>query len=592
MINIPNWLSCCPPTPTPALYDRGLTNTEQICKIEWFLKHLAEYVNTLGNVQDIDASNIYFIDKINDLREFSLTVNCGLLVINNGENNVVPTGTIFQDGIDILFICGTLSGDFTINGNILAGKQRLFGDGSSIKINTDKNPIGFPEYFGATPNNVEYDNSDAINKCITTFPCTQLASCDYYIEKPIEISISHRTIKGVQINQEYLPGNDGLGTRLIQISPTSHGIVIGDGTKNAENCTTVHVEQMSILNYQPVWNNKTYGVYINGARAVYIDHITCNNFRDGFHFGYVIQSYITYSRHLSQKPNSDTSVSCGFGFDDLPASSLGIASTVSLYINYCDVHFNNHSASNYGVRFYNDQNPIADVWVQNCNFYGCASCILFASNYTGSDTMQDIIISNNCCDNCTDGIHIIGRIVCNIYGNWVSVGAWNSITKHGIYLDNCDNGSIMCGNTIKSGNSVTDESDYGIRVTGGYNIVCTGNLIYNYAHPIFCNDVVGLELVGNAITNTKQNFDSIPAIMVETVRGCSIDCALSSRSPYTYQFGVRVTSDCYGVNINPNCLVNTAISQNRVIISGIAQTNDNVYKVLTNGNTISGAITW
>ena len=96
MINIPKWLSCCPPSPTPALYDRGLTNTEQICKIEWFLKRLAEYVNTLGNVQDIDLSNVYFIEEIDDIREFSLTTECGLLIVNNGIDNVIPTNTVFS----------------------------------------------------------------------------------------------------------------------------------------------------------------------------------------------------------------------------------------------------------------------------------------------------------------------------------------------------------------------------------------------------------------------------------------------------------------------------------------------------------------
>ena len=592
MINIPNWLSCCPPTPTPALYDRGLTNTEQICKIEWFLKRLAEYVNTLGNVQDIDLSNVYFIGEIDDIREFSLTTDCGLLIVNNGIDNVIPTNTVFSEHLDIFFMCGTMSGEFTIKGTIIAGRQRIFGDGSNVTINTAKNPIGYPEYYGATINDINVDNSNAINACISAFPFTQLSAGDYYIQSPIIINTSHKTLKGIQINQEYLPGNVGIGTRVIQTSNTQHGVIVGDSTDTAVNCTTIHIEQLTILNYAPVWSNKTYGIYVNGGRAVYVDHVTCNNFTDGFHFGYIIQSYITYCRHLSQKPASDSTVSCGFGFDDLPASPSGISSTVSLYINYCDVHFNNHGATHYGVRFYNGANPVADVWVEDNNFYGCASCILFGSTYTGSDTMQDIIVANNCCDNCLDGIHIIGRIASQIYGNWVSIGSWGTITKHGIYLTNADNGTVVVGNTIKSGNAVTDETDYGLRVSGAYGVAFVGNYIYNYAHPIYCNDTVGLELVGNIITNTKQDFNDNPAITVEGVRGCSIDCSLCSRVPYTYQFGVQVISDCYGVNINPNGISPTAVSQNKVIISGTAQTNENIYQALTNGNTISGVITW
>lgn len=566
----------------PLIYDDSLSYYETVCKLIAHVNKIGDVVNSLDNIQGIDMSKIYFFDKIEDITYFANTVKCGLLVINNGKINKIPNDVVFSDGINILFVCGILDGNFSIHGKIISDNKQIFTLTSNVKINKNKNPIGFPEYYGAITNNISIDNSMYINKCIENFTITKLSAGDYYISNTIKINTDHKSLIGEKINQEYSLTETN-GSRIIQINNERTAINIGDGTANG--ITTINVENLSVLNFEPVYSSITSGITIDGARAVKLNNITVSNFKLGYNLGYVTLSYIENCRYLNNRSSVDNNTCSGINITLKKGTTLGISSIVSVYLIKNDIHYNNYNANNIGI-YCNGTGGLADLFIDKNNFYGCATGISINSN-DDNKLQQNIWIKNNTIDNCVDGVKLKGNLKINIISNWVScTKELDNITKHGILLDSIsgDGSVICCENNIKLADSNDLENNYGIRVLNCTGIICTNNNVFNFTNPVYWSATKDSKINAMCV-NYKSNKDKYACILEQCT---NVVCEVGVSGGNKYQ-GVQLLHSVYCMVLT-NLLRTSNITGGKVVINATPVTAQDIYKQLESGNTICGSI--
>lgn len=444
--------------------------------IDYFIKQVKkntkdiEYIKSLLPFTIPNVQSIYFVSEIEDLFTFVNTHRNYLLIFDDNKCHNVDN-VIFENDVVLLFLDGTLGGNLTINGTIISPIKKIFSNYDNLVVNNNK---GYPEYFGAKPNDPLFYNQKLIETCLKVFGNVHFRQADYYINDTIVIDTAHKVISGVKTNQEYTPSKN-YGSRIIQVGSKS-AIKIGDGTDTG--IQSIYIDNLSIICNSD--DKSKSGIIIDGVRDLRLKNITVSNFNYGYNIGYCILSYITNCRYLNN--TTDTATKVAFNILDKIPSPLGISSIVSLYIDQCDIHFNTSMDTHFGI-YFNGTNPIADISIQNTNFFGCGKGI-FLKTSSVSETQQNVLISNNAVDNTTDGITIDGKIKALISDNLISSGSWSNLTKHCLYILN-NTGVLAVNNMLKSGENA--KNDYGIRVVDS-NLVKFENSVINFTNPLFISN--------------------------------------------------------------------------------------------------------
>lgn len=113
----------------------------------------------------------------------------------------------------------------TINNKIISPLQQIFSGPGTVVINPARSEIGYPEYFGAVPNNIAVDSLAAIDACITAFPIIQFQRATYYISNTAQFTKSGKRIQGMP---ERNPNDTG--TTIEVTSATLDTILVGSAT--------------------------------------------------------------------------------------------------------------------------------------------------------------------------------------------------------------------------------------------------------------------------------------------------------------------------------------------------------------------------
>lgn len=571
-----------------------ITNTEY-----WQPANTAmEQINAIGvNVANM-RRHIYYT-SITSIEDIIADTDETLMIVNGG--NLVLDGVVFPSNIDIMFVNGIMSGSFTINGNIIAGRKQIFAVDANM---TAKNDVGFPEWFGAVRNDATVDDTAAIQKCYDTFDITSFDSGEYHVNGTIYLDRSYTAVVGTHMNN--LSGTSvSRGTRIIQEDGSANTFEVG--VKNATTSSTYDIANIFIRDISIVvaadgidYTANTYGVRIYVLRGLYMDSVSVTNYANGFYIASLAMGYISRCRFISNKPASVTEQTSGFHLDPVaPILGDSISSFSSIWIDHCDIHFNTPSVINtFGVYAPQGSTGIADIAIDYTNFYGCTNGIRLTG--TTTDVQNDIFIRGNCVDNCFEAVVLIGALKAVVTDNWISVGrpyigTGSAYTRKGVYvLNNGVYGSCQIKNNVIKAMSglATAVISSGVRIENSRHII-SENVIDNMSIPV---EIVGTSdahcmniKIKDAITLNDQTHSANAAIRYTYCDNGIIEPLIKTSGGYQYGYGV-IANNCTYVSINPSGIATDSILTAKVRADGTNFTNTNAFSVLANNNSINGAI--
>ena len=196
--------------------------------------------------------------------------------LDNKQINVLENCTLYFQGGSLNN--GILNGNYT---DIISSIFIIFKDNLNIKGNWNINNA-YPEWFGAIPNNNNYDNSFAINKCLSAFNKCVLTKGFYYVSsnngesciniEKYNILTSNINVSDYNINIENLINK--IGIRIIENT----------------NCKQIINCKGSINNIYIIGNKKTIGVYCKGSK-INIDNVNILNSTIGLYTNTYVSVY-------------------------------------------------------------------------------------------------------------------------------------------------------------------------------------------------------------------------------------------------------------------------------------------------------------
>ena len=387
---------------------------------------------------------------------------------------VVPKGALINIASDVTL---------TINGSITAGRYQIFSGSGNIIVNNETNPIGYPEWFGATVNDPNFDNSNAIKKCFNIFNVTELSSADYYVANTIELSTSNRILKGVnQLNWSYEELTKK-GTRIITTNPTKAVILLG--TYNKPNNINLSVQNVTLQDLTITrtsgseWVSNSIGIHVSQVLRCSLKRVMCFNNDLGIIIQGCTNLHIDKCNLFAEiLPNSDMSRTLRNILIDNSINSAINIPNVSIYINDCIITTGggNILTSSSGITVSSNTATCSDLffyenaieWVNN-------GIEIIANNSV--NTSNDIHI----CHNELDVIKGNGIILLNIgdgsnveiIDNYIAPSSVATKTFSGIRID-AANGVTIRDNSVVSKNYANSK---GLYITNSSSINTSGNLL-------------------------------------------------------------------------------------------------------------------
>lgn len=200
---------------------------------------------------------------------------------------------------------------------------------------------GYPEWWGAQPNDPGFDCRPAIQACLDACVLTRLHAADYTIGGTVKIAIHGRTLIGTSADQN---GNRG-GTRLLLRSGTSDGLQVGYDTQPANSkhwLEHVTVRDLTILRSVPLENpeegfaHAPAGVRLQWAVTCYLERVETIEHSHGFYITGTVHCYLRYCQALRYKAGSARNNDFFYGFfmDNSVTSGFN-SGNASLYIQNC-----------------------------------------------------------------------------------------------------------------------------------------------------------------------------------------------------------------------------------------------------------------
>jgi hypothetical protein len=439
---------------------------------------------------------------------------------------VIPKGALINiaDGVTL-----------TINGSITAGRYQIFIGNGNLIVNSETNPIGYPEWFGATVNDPNFDNSNAIKKCFNIFNVTELSSADYYVANTIELSTSNRILKGVnQLNWSYEELTKK-GTRIITSNPTKAVILVG--TYNKPDNINLSVQNVTLQDLTITrtsgsdWVSNSIGIHISQAFRCNFKRVMCFN-ND---LGIVIQGCTNL--HVDKcnlfaeiLQNSDMSRTLRNIFIDNSVNSAMNIPNVSIYVNDCIINTGggNILTSSSGITVSSNTAPCSDLFFYENAIEWLNNGIEIIANNT-SNTSNDIHI----CHNELDVIKGNGIILLNIgdgsnveiIDNYIAPSSVASETFSGIRIDGA-NGVTIRDNSVVSKNYANSK---GLYITNSSSINTSGNLLTECKTSVEVSTLSCCHF-NDIITNFTNN--ECTAFFGASISHCIITSSIKGNSNY------------------------------------------------------------
>ncbi len=531
-----------------------------------------EVQTVADSLDDVVAKTkyFYFTSEIDDMSDFLSENPEGYLFV---DSDVICANYIFPKTLSIVGQGGILSGIYTIEGAIATDRKQVFDVTSNITIDSEVNPIGYPEWFGAKGNDDSVDNSSAIAKCVETFAQTELAACDYYIESTIEIKTSYRTLNGITAPTNIDSSNYN-GTRIVVKDGGINALSIGN-TSDRYSVTQVHVNDFTIINLSPDWESDYHALEMLTVRGTYINHIVAIDFNVGFYIYGAVLSYIDKCRNIITKPINDENNAYGYYCDcDAPAHTNMISPIASLFISACDMTDLNTSLNSYGFAA-RGSNGIADLSIKDCIFSGVYNGALISGNQ--NEYQQDIYFCNNVVDNVTVGVHVINNVKATIENNWISLGARVGVnaSKRALWIETNTNGLVIFkGNTIKENKNNTNTA-MGVRAANANNLTIADNSYINIQKAHFIGPANNVVISGESVFNEAGKDHQVQLCDISDTKNASIEIGAYGTGSWLY--GITITSACEDICVQPSRLpVSMLDNACKVRYAGSDLTNTNV----------------
>jgi hypothetical protein len=405
----------------------------------------------------------------------------------------------------------------TFQAGLSAGAWPIFevATDGRVVINPEHLLEGFPEWWGARPNDLGFDCQPAIQACVDACVITRLHAADYTIARTVKITVHGRTLVGASADQN---GNRG-GTRLVLTSGTSDGLQVGSDTQPADSkhwLEHVTVRDLTVLRSAPLQNPREgfarapAGVRLQWAVTCHLERVETIEHSHGFYITGTVHCFLRYCQALRYKsgalPGNDFFY--GFFMDNSPASGFN-SGNASLYLQNCST-FSTQSvpfSESSGIK---SHAGYTDTFITGfeCALVQCGLDMTGRSSTDADYQSEDLIIETCVIDTPTKaGIRIRSS------GPLTAVQVNNCYlapTGPGAAFDIQDcHGSIgvsACQIIATPGNTAT-----GLKAVRSSGISATNNIYTDVCSPIVLEDCAECR-VSDTINNVRQKTE--PAAVV------------------------------------------------------------------------------
>lgn len=508
-----------------------------------------------------------------------------------GSSLTIGNSIIFDPGAALVVGNGVT---ITLNGDLAAGGKRLpifkcTGTGA-IVINERLTTVGFPEWFGAQTNNSGFDCLDSLQRCINTFPVTQLVGADYYTSGTLTINQHYKKLIGILGSYGY-----HAGTRIMCTSATATILFVGYATIPGGGIGAflqdIRLESFDVVRtvaptapLSADTTSGTKGIHCQWTLFTYIDRVqsweshigffingTCNvKMKDGYAGRSLASPIATYDYFAGYYMNgagngmpaaggnaSTYFTDCGAGASITPTTHAWIFNKVGAdtFMLRCE-----GATLHYGVLYVGSQGDAqaqtgdCDIRMQSCVFDGCKIGGFIFSNLAAG--AQVSLIDNY-------------------------AAAYGGANFTGLSFVNCSGQVRVAGTQVIGwpGTSV------GCHVAGSTGIDFQGNLYLDCVKPF--------EAFSSSALRVEDNANNVT--VSSTQGGFYFDaCNRLSIKPMIYggtnrlSYGIRCVNNCSAMSIDPTLIHPTPASNNKLYINGSNVTTTTDPSGL--GNIISGVL--
>ena len=536
----------------------------------------------LANVKDYGAVGDGITD---DTNAFNLAINTGYPVL-------IPQGVYKVSDVDftntVYFIGGVIKGgNVQFNKEFIASRTKIF-DNCVVKNNT--NTVGYPEWFGAVPNNADIDNSEFINTALKSFASVSLGNGDYYVSNPVHINKSNRTLYGVHRKDWAYTDESNYGTKIISIRPTDFCIKIGtDERPNTINDCVQNIVVKDITcsrTSSSDWVSNSCTVICKYLLRSTIMNVTCFNQDIGIMLQGCTNVHIEKCTVFSEcLPTGDSSRTIRGVLIDNSVLSPNNVPNVSIYVTDCIINTGGGVilSDSTGIAVYSSTNNVSDLFFEG-NAIEWLNMGVYIQGNNGVSTSNDIhIISNELDVIRSTGIFLTslgncGNVVIN--DNYIAVSDSAVGEFAGIRIELCT-GIVISSNVI-IGFPYNNIS--GIKLTSANGISTLGNVLSDCLTGVNvagCNGCTFVDIIQSFV---KQNCT--PVIIANSSRNI-IEPSINGGTGYFTQ-GVHMEG-CTANEINVTKMISASITSGAsqlVYVNTEFATEVGVF----NGNLISGII--
>jgi len=452
---------------------------EGVVNVKWFGAvgdGVTDNYNSFSNIPS-SIKNIE-LPKGNYIIGTNTTINATITLVPGAVLNI-------KDGITVTF-----------TNEIIAGIYQIFNLNTSGLIipNLSKNNKCYIEWFGAIPNDSNYDTSVNFTQAQQFFNKIELQAADYWINNTIVVDKSHFTIKGK--GKHWLKNNQS--TRIIQTDGTKDAIyVYGSSAVNTDPSTfvqEVHLSGFDCLHVNlttPALGNEIggpAGIRVKYALYTYIENVNCVEGYLGFVLSGTIQSHLKNCfafRSSAATVNDANSNDKFFGFFLDGNTNIGLAGgNGSTYITDCSARTGGNPTLITSVGLFNIGNFV-DTFIFRMETSHCIEGISFDGTGATNVGNVDVHIINPVVDTYSDrGIYIrntnnAGNI--SISSPYCAPAGSASSALGAIEVRNSNASvSIINPNLIGGGNT----NAVGINIASAQNVTIDGGCVVDFVRPI------------------------------------------------------------------------------------------------------------
>lgn len=481
-----------------------------------------------------------------------LTTNIGLkagtynvttdLVIN--AQLVVPKGAIINiaNGVSV-----------TINQSILADRYQIFsGDLSRLTINKGTNPVGYPEWFGAKVNDSTFDNSSALNFCLSHFTVTSLASGIYYVSNTVVMSTPDSVLTGCGMNW----GNGGTAIQAsVNLYPT---VLMGFDTLPAtinEFCNGLRIEKLCISGVGHDYGAGSTALKMSFALRGSLNEVQCRDAEMCLWIRGSVAMKISHCHFFSTLLSTDdtTRTSDLIRIYDTE-TNLGIGAAASIQIINCHFSIGGIAYSeSYGIRAFGAR--FSDLMITGCEINSVYTGIILVGNNDRVGTL-DILISNNLIDsvvNCV-GFYNMAYGMVNFVNNYLAGVASSNYLMN---IQTCTN--ILVDGCQFIGYNSTNVA--GIVVNSSTNLQLINNNFYEVNSAILTTGAMYYSKITGNVFDSIKSGDYL--INSASLKGCIIELLVAG----TFTYGIYA-GEFSKNTINMSGIENATIT-NPIMMNGV-----------------------